>query len=123
MPIARRDLNAKPVQVPARAPVREREGGVLYGFPSIKRAAIILYNETDPKTIPIDDLVDLVRTPDNDADVDKVYRNRIRSKATGIRAFCVLCAGGQPRRVRVCENVKCALWPFRMGSNPFRRKI
>jgi hypothetical protein len=37
-----------------------------------------------------------------------------------IRAKCLDCSSGQPSEIRRCTAVKCALWPYRMGSNPFR---
>lgn len=37
-----------------------------------------------------------------------------------IRDFCVDCMGGQPSYVRKCTSVGCALWPYRLRSNPFR---
>ena len=37
-----------------------------------------------------------------------------------IRARCLDCCAEQPNEVRLCTAVKCALWPYRMGSDPFR---
>jgi hypothetical protein len=39
-----------------------------------------------------------------------------------IRAKCLDCCGEQPSEVRRCVSIKCALWPYRMGSNPMRDK-
>lgn len=39
-----------------------------------------------------------------------------------IREFCIDCCGGSRDTVKVCPSVKCALYPFRMGKNPFRQK-
>ena len=39
-----------------------------------------------------------------------------------IRAKCLDCCGGSPSEVRECEIDQCALHPYRMGSNPFRKK-
>jgi hypothetical protein len=39
-----------------------------------------------------------------------------------IRAKCVDCSAGNVAEVRRCVVIKCALWPFRLGSNPFREK-
>ena len=39
-----------------------------------------------------------------------------------IRAKCLDCCGGSPAEVRECEIDHCALHPFRMGKNPFRKK-
>ena len=32
------------------------------------------------------------------------------------------CCCGNAAEVRKCVAVDCALWPFRMGTNPFRKK-
>lgn len=37
-----------------------------------------------------------------------------------IRAKCVDCSGGSRTEAGKCVAVGCALWPFRMGTNPFR---
>jgi hypothetical protein len=39
-----------------------------------------------------------------------------------IRAKCLDCAGGQPSEVRQCLVLRCALHPFRMGTNPHRKR-
>ena len=39
-----------------------------------------------------------------------------------IRAFCVECCGGSSNEVKLCPSVRCALYPFRFGKNPFRAK-
>lgn len=39
-----------------------------------------------------------------------------------IRARCVDCSGGSQTEVRYCTAIKCVLWPYRMGTNPFREK-
>ena len=36
-----------------------------------------------------------------------------------IRAKCLDCSGYSDAEVRKCTAIKCALWPFRMGRNPF----
>jgi hypothetical protein len=40
---------------------------------------------------------------------------------SAIRKKCLDCCGEAPSEVRRCTSVKCALWPYRMGSNPFRK--
>lgn len=42
-----------------------------------------------------------------------------RNPVKVMRAFCVDCMGGQHAEVRRCTSVGCALWPYRMGRNPF----
>ena len=37
-----------------------------------------------------------------------------------LRAKCLDCSAGAADEVRKCVSVGCALWPYRMGSNPFR---
>ena len=39
-----------------------------------------------------------------------------------IRAKCIDCSGGMLGEVRNCPIKGCALYPFRMGENPFRQK-
>jgi len=38
-----------------------------------------------------------------------------------IRAKCLDCCCGQATEVRKCVATKCALWPYRMAANPFRK--
>jgi hypothetical protein len=44
------------------------------------------------------------------------------SPIKGIRAKCLDCSGDVPSEVRKCVTIHCALWPFRMGVNPFHGK-
>jgi hypothetical protein len=39
-----------------------------------------------------------------------------------IRAKCLDCSAGQLGEVAKCTATGCALWPFRMRSNPFRSR-
>lgn len=36
-----------------------------------------------------------------------------------IRKNCLSCCGFQQSEVRKCAATDCALWPYRMGKNPF----
>lgn len=49
----------------------------------------------------------------------EAYEKRVKSPLTGIRAFCVSCMGGQVSEVSDCPSVKCPLYNFRMGHNPY----
>jgi hypothetical protein len=40
-----------------------------------------------------------------------------------IRAKCLDCSGGLQSEVRGCLVRDCALYPFRMGSNPWRAPL
>jgi hypothetical protein len=44
-----------------------------------------------------------------------------RNPVKVIRAFCVECMAGNRAEVRRCTSVGCALWPYRMGRNPYRK--
>lgn len=37
-----------------------------------------------------------------------------------IRKKCLDCCVSQVAEVRKCESIDCALWPYRMGKNPFQ---
>jgi hypothetical protein len=39
-----------------------------------------------------------------------------------IREKCLDCTCQQPIEVKECTVKMCALWPFRMGTNPYRSK-
>jgi hypothetical protein len=45
-----------------------------------------------------------------------------QSPIKAIRAKCVDCSGGNAGEARKCVAIGCALWPFRMGHNPFYGK-
>jgi hypothetical protein len=57
-----------------------------------------------PRTVPVDDL----RALGGPTSITKA-----------IRAKCIDCCAGQETEVRKCVATRCALWPFRMGRNPF----
>lgn len=40
-----------------------------------------------------------------------------------IRARCLDCCAGDASEVRKCVATNCPAWPFRMGANPFRRRM
>ncbi|WP_225767257.1 hypothetical protein [Inquilinus sp. Marseille-Q2685] len=44
---------------------------------------------------------------------------RPTSPMKAIRAHCLGCSGGDASEARKCTATGCALWPFRMGRNPF----
>lgn len=45
------------------------------------------------------------------------------STIKAIRARCLDCRGGSTVLVRDCKDTDCALWPYRMGTNPNRQGI
>ncbi|MBL4802234.1 MAG: hypothetical protein JKY45_10095 [Emcibacter sp.] len=40
-----------------------------------------------------------------------------------IRENCLDCCCHQSLEVRLCTSEDCSLWPYRMGTNPFRQTI
>lgn len=54
--------------------------------------------------------------------VVKQYKERATNPNKAIRAKCVECMGGVLKLVAECTACTCALHPFRMGTNPFRKK-
>ena len=62
------------------------------------------------------------RQADDSARIIKRYIDRIKNPMTAIRARCIQCCGGQPSEVRLCPANTCALWPMRMGDNPYNLK-
>jgi hypothetical protein len=46
----------------------------------------------------------------------------IPSPLRAIRAKCLDCSGGNKAEVRRCVVTQCALYPFRLGRNPNRRR-
>lgn len=73
-----------------------------------------------PSQMRVQDLLAYARIPYNPGDkTEQKYRNRIRSPATAVRAYCVMCAGG-PKASWECEKVECPLWPFHRGRSSLR---
>jgi len=62
----------------------------------------------DPSELSIVELKTLGHTP--------------KSPLKTIRSHCLDCCLNQPGEVRKCVALKCPHWPFRMGTNPWRRQ-
>ena len=79
------------------------------------------YQGANPKEIDFKVLRDHIREADVEDDplINK-YRARISSRATAIRAMCVMCQGGVVAAVKDCVSITCTLHPFRMGKDPLR---
>lgn len=43
-----------------------------------------------------------------------------QSRGDALRAKCLDCCAGSVAEVRRCALIDCALWPFRMGTDPWR---
>jgi hypothetical protein len=46
----------------------------------------------------------------------------ITNPVKAIRAYCLECSCGQTSEVKECPVVKCPLYPFRFGKNPYRQR-
>jgi hypothetical protein len=64
----------------------------------------------DPRTTPVDDLA---------RHQVRQFRITRTSRGEAIRAFCLSCVG-TALEVRLCECAACPLYPFRLGTDPFR---
>lgn len=53
------------------------------------------------------------------ADLAKLGMDRI-SRGAAIRAKCLQCMCGSAKEVLLCGSGNCPLWPFRMGTDPWR---
>jgi hypothetical protein len=125
MPIKTRDfsnVNLDDLQAPAKVFTPDGNAVIANLPKNVQRTAgFLTYGGSNPKEVPIDDIIAMLRVPQNDDNMERAYRNRIKGRLSAIRAFCVLKEGG-PRAARMCSSVTCPLWPYRMGTNPFRRK-
>jgi len=43
---------------------------------------------------------------------------KVLTPIKAIRAKCLDCCADQPKEVRHCTVIHCALWPYRMGKRP-----
>lgn len=86
-----------------------------------RREQQLAWQGANPKVLDKKELKEHVHAPDDSDDplVNK-YKERIKNRATAIRAYCVWCQGGMTAEVRRCPSVTCVLHPFRMGKDPLR---
>jgi hypothetical protein len=54
--------------------------------------------------------------------LEALGRPRI-ARGEAIRAKCLDCCCGSPSEVRRCAALDCPLWPFRMGTDPYRAPV
>lgn len=48
--------------------------------------------------------------------------SEIKSPLKAIRQNCLDCMCGNANEVKLCTVTKCALYPYRLGHNPNRKK-
>ena len=53
------------------------------------------------------------------SDVAREAGHNAQSPLRAIRAKCLDCSCYQASEVRLCEAIKCPLWPFRAGKHPW----
>lgn len=46
----------------------------------------------------------------------------ITNPVKAIQAYCLNCVGNQKQEVILCPSKDCNLYPFRLGTNPYRKK-
>ena len=59
-------------------------------------------------------------------DINETIQNTSSEKRISplkaIKERCIDCSGGSFNEVKVCTATNCALYPFRLGKNPFSKK-
>lgn len=58
----------------------------------------------------------------SNSDLEQLGHARV-SPLRALRLKCLDCCNGSAQEVRLCTAVDCPSWPFRMGKNPWRRKL
>jgi hypothetical protein len=70
-------------------------------------------------SLPVPRLTDLAAVWPPTAAVAHEAGHERQSPLQAIRAKCLDCSCYVPSEVRLCEAVKCPLWPFRAGRHPW----
>lgn len=73
----------------------------------------------DPDQLPVAVLKQIALPIDIDF-IERKYREGINNRESAIRAYCVWHMSGSADDVRYCRDTTCPLWPFRMGTDPFK---
>ena len=47
---------------------------------------------------------------------------QITNPVKAIRAYCLECSCGSTAEIKECPVIKCPLYPFRFGKNPYRQR-
>ena len=92
--------------------------------PYLKTVVIeMVHAGDDPKEVPIEHLKYAQQHPSMEFPENGEMSARVKNPVSGIRAFCMICQGGSAPGVRYCTAIQCALFPFRMGKNPFYGRL
>lgn len=46
----------------------------------------------------------------------RTYKTVVMARTRAIRYFCVECCGYSPSEPKLCQDVHCPLYPFRLGT-------
>jgi hypothetical protein len=76
----------------------------------------------EPSPIKADNGMEVGRLPGSIELRDLRALGHPESPIKAIRAKCLDCSAGNDAEVRKCTAFRCALWPLRMGVNPFHGK-
>ena len=76
----------------------------------------------EPSPIRADGGNEVGKVPASISRDDLLALGHPESPIKAIRAKCVDCSGGSESEARKCVAFGCALWPFRMGVNPFHAR-
>ncbi len=86
------------------------------------------YGGQNPSEIKAEILQEMLEVPYQGGDIEERTRASIRrpngrgTLNSAVRCKCLDCVGWVQSEVLACVSVRCPLWPFRMGDNPFRQK-
>ena len=56
------------------------------------------------------------------ATIKEMYQGKQLNKTEAIRAFCIDCCGGSRNEVYLCPSRDCALYPYRLKTNPWLKE-
>lgn len=92
----------------------------------LRRSKARLAGATTQEPVQSIAIAEEARTKSNRTDPDAIilkYREKAVNRKSAIRAHCVECMGGYIGEIAHCTSESsCALWPFRMGENPFDQR-
>lgn len=122
--VVRRTRSAPATQAPAEVAeelaqaattVRRTRPAAKPSAPLTEALQLIATTEIDPKAPRTKDVIDMYDRIISD------YKAKANTPKRAIRAMCIECMGGMQAEVARCTSDDCALFPFRMGKNPFHK--
>ena len=91
----------------------------------LKASDEVIQKARERKSDPAEPVPDnfFLKEEEDKARFIQTYKDRIKNPTTAIRAHCVECMGGYTKEVDACPSKQCALYPFRLGKNPFHKRV